>query len=147
MTPLQISSVFWFMPCAAYAWWWCGQWVIATVLVVVTATSLVVHRKDRGSEADVSDWIDAFAVSAWMTCCGSLASKVDRKDIRKARCLASALACLFSAVAFNILRQKAGPWKSTSRRVFHVCMHACGVIGTLFLLDANKITSNTNAIE
>lgn len=137
MTPLQASSIFWFVPTALYAHW-CGEQPLAFVVIVVAATSMMVHRRNRTVDTDVSDWLDIVALSAWVTCNTIIAADIDNTSITGLKCSASAFVCCLAVAALNVVRQKAGPWQSTSRRVVHSAMHGVGVAGTLFLLAAPK---------
>ena len=138
MTPLQMSALAWFVPCAAVAYR-LGESALAGVLIAVAATSMLVHSRNRTSEnVGAVDVADAAAVGCWMVACAELFLRVDRGSREGRQRSLAALACFVGVVTLNVVRQRVGPWKSTARRVTHVAMHGVGVGGTLVMLLAPR---------
>ena len=109
---------------------------MAALMWCVTASSLLVHRADRAAaEYDASDAADHLCVAAWLLNCLALTWQLEathQLHVLPFYCLVA---------FFNYVRTWAGPYKSLPRRIFHVCMHTSGVLGTMYIVQkASAVT-------
>ena len=129
LQPLQLSALLFFVPCLSVAVFR-QELLVALSLVLVFETSLIVHRPKRSMDADVWDNIDFVCICLWALSLYRVALRYDLLSLRCRCAFAFAVAGLF----LNVVRVRAGPYRSFNRRVLHSMMHFCGVAVTLILI-------------